>query len=181
VKILDLGCGNKKGCGCPYTGKVVGVDIDTNSQADVLWDLEKFPYPFKNNEFDAIYAHHSLEHLEDTNKVMDELWRITKPNGRVKIMVPFGTSTSALQNPTHKRFFSVITIQSYTNGEKPKFRLLSAKLNYVVPINWKRRILKIATTPVDWFINANHYFYEKLLRYYCGDADEIEWELEVIK
>ena len=181
MKILDLGCGNKKGCGCHYEGKVIGVDTDPNSQADVIWDLEEFPYPFKNNEFDYVYSHHALEHLKNTDKVMNELWRITKPNGRLNILVPFGTATSALQHPDHKKFFSIVTIQSYTLGEKPKFKLLRAKLNYIIPISPKRKILKIATTPVDWLINVNHYIYEKIGRYYLGDADEIEWELEVVK
>ena len=54
MKILDLGCGNKK-----YKSKdnvVVGVDNVKLKNVDIAHDLNKFPYPFKKNEFDLIYT-----------------------------------------------------------------------------------------------------------------------------
>ncbi|NYZ75675.1 class I SAM-dependent methyltransferase [Candidatus Micrarchaeota archaeon] len=181
MKILELGCGNKKGCGCPYKGDIVGVDISPDSKADIIWNLEKFPYPFKNNEFDAVYIHHCLEHLEDTVKVMDQIWKITKPHGKVLILVPYGASAWSLTNPTHKKFFNYATLTDFKG-----FKVLKCKYNYVhrgFPElqSWKGRLLRQLTKPMDWLINANPYIYDKILRHYLGDADEIEWELEVIK
>ena len=49
-QILHLGCGFNK-----ITGSI-GVDINPDSAADVIHDLNNFPYPFKDNRFDRIIA-----------------------------------------------------------------------------------------------------------------------------
>ena len=56
--VLDLGCGNRKKPGA------IGVDINPNAQADIIHDLNKFPYPFEDSTFDEIYADNTIEHLE---------------------------------------------------------------------------------------------------------------------
>ena len=56
----------------------VNVDLDKRNGADVEHDLEKFPYPFKDNSVDKILMDNSLEHLEYTIAVMRELHRICK-------------------------------------------------------------------------------------------------------
>ena len=48
-KILYLGCGNKKREGA------VGVDFNDRTKADVIHDLNIFPYPFEEASFDVIY------------------------------------------------------------------------------------------------------------------------------
>ncbi len=76
MKILDLGCGNRK-----YTlgdNVVIGIDNVKLKEVDIVHDLNKFPYPFKNNEFDLIYTSHTLEHLDNLDKVFTELIRIMK-------------------------------------------------------------------------------------------------------
>lgn len=185
MKILELGCGNMKGKGCPYTGEIIGMDIDPNSQADVLWNLDVVPYPFKDSEFDAVYSHHCLEHLEDTIKVMQELCRITKPHGRIDILVPYGASSFALNNVTHKMFFSVEAIFGISNFN-PKIKVRKAEYHYIFKAfpelqSWKGKLLRRMFKPFDWLINSHPYLYGKIGRYYLGDVDEIEWELEVIK
>ena len=49
IKILDLGCGKKKRPGS------VGVDINPNSDADIIHDLNVFPYPFENSSFEYCF------------------------------------------------------------------------------------------------------------------------------
>ncbi|QLJ53451.1 MAG: hypothetical protein Sv326_1276 [Candidatus Fermentimicrarchaeum limneticum] len=186
MKILELGCGNYKGKGCPYKGEVIGVDIDSNSQADVVWDLEKFPYPFQDNEFDAVYSHHCLEHLEDTVAVMNEIWRITKSGGKVFIVVPYGVSEWSHSNPTHRKFFAYNSITHFTPPNSNKFRLVSTHINYIFAgfpelMSWRGRLFRKLMKPLDWLINISPSYYGKIGRFYIGDADEIEWELSVVK
>jgi SAM-dependent methyltransferase len=184
MKILELGCGNRKGYQCPYNGKIIGVDIDKNSQADVIWDLEKYPYPFKDNEFDAIYSRHALEHLEDTVRTMKELHRITKPHGRIYIIVPHFASNLAHDNVTHKKFFGVNSFNFWEYTSKDlQFKILGRKLNYVFKgttekQSWKGKLLRKLVIPIDWLINRHPTFFEKVG---ILPPDEIEWELEVIK
>jgi predicted SAM-dependent methyltransferase len=100
MKILDLGCGKKKQKGA------IGIDISKETDADVIHDLDVFPYPFANGEFDYVYADNVIEHLYDITKVLEELYRITKDGATIKIIVPFFRSHWAFIDPTHRHFFT---------------------------------------------------------------------------
>ena len=80
--ILDIGCSKNK---IPHT---LGVDIDPASDADVIHDLNTYPYPFEENSVNQIYAKHIIEHLENPRKFIRELHRILKPQGRAFIETP---------------------------------------------------------------------------------------------
>jgi len=100
-KILDVGCGNRKRPGS------IGIDINPNTEADIVHNLNIFPYPFDASTFDEIYMDNVLEHLYDVLKVMEEMQRISKPNGLVKIIVPYFRAKWAYIDPTHRHFFTV--------------------------------------------------------------------------
>ena len=101
MKTLDLGCGKRKLKGA------VGIDISPDSDADIVHDLNKVPYPFSEGEFGYVYADNVLEHLEDVIKVLEELHRITSDGAAIKIIVPFFRSHYAFIDPTHRHFFTV--------------------------------------------------------------------------
>ncbi len=106
-KILDLGCGKKKRTGA------IGVDNSDRHNADVIHDLNKFPYPFVSDEFDEIYLDNVLEHLNDPLQVMDEVHRICKIGGLVKVIVPYFRSPWAFIDPTHKHYFTVNSMEYF--------------------------------------------------------------------
>ncbi|MBI5229338.1 class I SAM-dependent methyltransferase [Candidatus Micrarchaeota archaeon] len=182
MKILDLGCGNAK-----YKGKpgdtVIGIDFYNTKKADVSWDLNKFPYPFKKNEFDMVVTSHVLEHLDDLVKVMEELHRITKPGGRIKIRVPHCSTAGAWTNPTHKRGFGLGTFNYFRVGSTEKyspaeFKILKSRLM------WKgesRYFPKFLRNFIDWLVNLAPYQFERYFVYYFGGFDEVTYELEVVK
>ena len=99
MKKLNLGCGFFKKEG------FVNLDFSKDVNPDVVHDLNKFPYPFKDNEFDLIEADHVLEHLNEPFSVMKELRRITKQNGTIIIRVPH--ATRGFTNPDHIKSFDV--------------------------------------------------------------------------
>ena len=70
LKVLDLGCGNTKRPGA------IGVDFNDRSAADVIHNLNRFPYPFNDSSFDEIYLDNTLEHLDDVTRVMEEVYRL---------------------------------------------------------------------------------------------------------
>lgn len=100
-EILDLGCGNRKRLGA------IGIDANPDTDADVVHDLNFFPYPFAVSYFDEIYADNVIEHLDDVMKVMEELHRISKPGALLKVIVPYFRARWAFIDPTHKHFFTV--------------------------------------------------------------------------
>jgi SAM-dependent methyltransferase len=101
MKVLDLGCGNKKRPGA------IGIDINPASDADVIHDLNRVPYPFEDSLFDEIIADNVIEHLDDVILIMEELSRISKPNATIKVIVPYFRSKWAFIDPTHRHFFTV--------------------------------------------------------------------------
>lgn len=104
IRILDLGCGNKKRVGA------IGLDINPKTCPDIVHDLNEFPYPFVDSTFEEIYVDNVLEHLNDVIKVMEELHRIARPGAQIKIDVPYFRAHWAFIDPTHKHFF---TTQSF--------------------------------------------------------------------
>jgi SAM-dependent methyltransferase len=100
-KILDLGCGTRKRAGA------VGIDNNPKTAADVIHDLNSFPYPFEASGFDEIYADNVLEHLDDPIKVMEEIYRIGKLGALIRIDVPYFRARWAYIDPTHSHFFTV--------------------------------------------------------------------------
>ena len=106
-KILNLGCGNKK------SSSTIGVDFNARTKPDIVHNLDLFPYPFEESSIDKIYIDNTLEHLDSPLNVMNELYRIIKPNGVVKVIVPYFRSVSAFTDPTHLHFFTVESFSYY--------------------------------------------------------------------
>jgi len=110
MNILDLGCGNRKLPGS------IGIDINSNTDADIVHNLNEFPYPFEDSAFDEIYADNVIEHLDDVLNVMEELQRISKPNALIKIIVPYFRAKWAFIDPTHKHFFTVDSLSYFDSS-----------------------------------------------------------------
>ena len=118
MRELLIGCGNnldKKVWLSNESGQfqnVIGLDIDPSSKAHVIWDLEKLPYPFQDEEFDEIHAYEVLEHTGQQGDYkfffsqFNEFYRILKPKGKMYITVPWWESIWAWGDPGHKRVLS---------------------------------------------------------------------------
>lgn len=73
---------------------------------DVAHDLNVFPWPWEDDSWDWIEFSDCLEHLRaDMVQVMDELWRITAPDGHVFIHTAEEGSWQLATDPTHVRGF----------------------------------------------------------------------------
>ena len=96
MRILDVGCGIKKAAGS------IGIDRNPASAADVLCDLDRFPYPFADNSFDRLLAIHVIEHVWDVIHTMEEFHRLVRPGGRVRLVTPHYTDFSSFCDPTHR-------------------------------------------------------------------------------
>jgi SAM-dependent methyltransferase len=92
-----------------------GLDIAPLPGVDVVCDLERIPWPFKDSSGDEVVLFNILEHLPNTIKTMEEIWRICKPGALVRILVPYYNSPGAFQDPTHVRFFSERTFDYFTD------------------------------------------------------------------
>ncbi|HEY3742788.1 MAG TPA: class I SAM-dependent methyltransferase [Bryobacteraceae bacterium] len=71
-----------------YTGVDLGIgDNDWNyAKLDAIADL--LALPFRDDTFDAAINIVTLEHVKEPARVITELWRVLKPQGRLLIVVP---------------------------------------------------------------------------------------------
>lgn len=96
---LDVGCGANKNPG------FIGIDILPLPGVDIVWDLETFPWPLDDESCLMATASHVLEHINPHKgvfiAVMDEIWRVLKPQGQFAFVVPHGESPGYIQDPTH--------------------------------------------------------------------------------
>ena len=105
--ILDIGCGINK------MPEAMGMDIDPNSNADIIHDLNAYPYPVDSNAYDQIYAKHIIEHLDDPEAFVKELYRMLKPGGTVFVETPHFSSRVAYSEPQHKMYASYFLFNSF--------------------------------------------------------------------
>lgn len=110
TEILDLGCGAT----CPSilfkNGTKYGVDplVDFFLQKDKekLYNKIKLfkgrgeEIPFADNFFDAILCRNALDHMDDVNKVMEEIKRVTKEQGIIILSIYTYTSFIAFLKNT---------------------------------------------------------------------------------
>lgn len=106
------------GCGKDIRPGYVNVDDRGLRGVDVLVDLSRFPWPFRDDAFDEVRAIHVLEHLPDTIRVMEEIFRITSRGATVTIEVPHYKHSNAYKDPTHVRFFTEETFDYFGKDER---------------------------------------------------------------
>ena len=98
---LNLGCGSWKVEG------FLNVDSEPACEPDLVWDLEKVPWPFEDSCSQEILMSHVLEHLgrepESYLAIVRELYRVARPGANVFIVVPHPRHDSFLTDPTHVR------------------------------------------------------------------------------
>jgi|SRR3989344_1276324 len=173
--ILHLGCGLKKHPGS------IGIDINPRSKADIIHDLNKFPYPFKKNVFDLVFAEHIIEHLDEIPKVMKELHRICKNGAKIVINSSHFSSVDSFTDPTHQHFFTSRTFDYFIPGTdlyKYKYSKIEYKKTKVSlgPTKTVNPLLKLIVS----LINKKIIFYEKRLAF-IFPVGNIHYELQVIK
>lgn len=130
--VLDVGCGSNK-----YPG-AIGIDISDETSADVVHDLDTFPWPLEDDSFDQILLQDVVEHLHDLYAVFGELHRVSRPGARLQLRTPHFSSVLAYSDPTHVHFFSVAAIRALANPgfqhyTAARFQAVSVSLDLWLP------------------------------------------------
>jgi len=143
--ILDIGMGD---CGCMsfFLAKrgfdVIGIDRSPNAVHNSRKDAEKEKFsgkfeakladaenlPFKDNEFDAVSAYHSLHHMDKVDKVIDEMFRVCKENGFVLIADFNEAGRKEYEHELDNGEF-LETLESFLNKHAKEIRKVETKYN----------------------------------------------------
>lgn len=169
-RILDLGCGRAK-----YPG-ALGVDRSPDTDADLVFDLEEYPYPLEDGSFEQILCQDVLEHVSRPLEMLSELHRVAADGGRIHVRTPHFSSVLAYSDFTHRHAFSVLAFASlehplYSYYTSARFRVVRIELDFWKPL----RLLGVGAL-------ANRFPgpYERLLAFRFPAAN-IRVELEVLK
>ncbi len=175
MRILDVGCGINKRDGA------IGIDRNPASRADVLCELDRFPYPFRDSSFDALQAIHVIEHVSDVIRTMEEFHRLVRRGGEVYIVTPHYTDFSSFCDPTHRWHLNSFSLRYFGEDHggfgyytSARFEEISVRVRLLALWRWLGFELLVNAFP------RYRRFWEHYLCYIVrGKA--IEWRLRVSK
>ncbi len=104
---IDLACGPQN-----KPGYVHHENVGTKKllpHVDVEHDLNVFPWPWKDGEFEEVRAEDIVEHLPSLMPFMDECWRILSKGGKLFVRTPSWDAEFSHIDPTHIRLYALDT------------------------------------------------------------------------
>ena len=172
MRVLDVGCGINKLPGA------IGIDRNPRSRADVLCDLDRLPYPFRDGGFGRIRAIHVIEHVADVIAAMEEFHRLLSPGGRLLIVTPHFSDFSSFCDPTHRRHLSSFSFRYFGEDHggfgyysRARFREISVRVRLLAL--WR-------CCGLEFLVNRSRRFRRFWEHYLCfvvrGKVIEIELE-----
>jgi SAM-dependent methyltransferase len=175
MRVLDVGCGINKKPGA------IGIDRNAASRADVLAELDSFPYPFRDSSFDALQAVHVIEHVSDVIRTMEEFHRLVRAGGEVFIVTPHYTDFSSFCDPTHRWHLNSFSLRYFGPD--------NAGYGYYSTARFQENSVRVKLLAFwrylgfEWLVNTfprYRRFWEHYLCYVVR-GKVIEWRLLVIK
>ncbi len=188
MDILDIGCGNAK------TPGAVGIDFNVRTEADIVHDLNQYPWPLADNTFDRIVASHIVEHVVDLIRFMEEVHRVARPGAQVEIVTPHFTSRYSYTDPTHVRHLSLFSFDYFLAdhpARRPGFFSRAFETQspvadfYTMARFQKERAFLRFSRPfrligLQWLANRFSYFYEMYWAF-IFPARDLYFTLKVVK
>ena len=151
------------------------------TRADVLVELDRFPYPFKDNSFGGLQAVHVIEHLSDIIRAVEEFHRIVRPGGEVFLVTPHYTDFSSFCDPTHRWHLNSFSLRyfgpdnaGYGYYSTARFDETSVRVKLLNLWKW---------LGFEFLVNHSRQFRRFWEMYLCFivRGKVIEWRLKVIK
>jgi SAM-dependent methyltransferase len=175
VRVLDVGCGVNKLAGA------IGIDNNPRTRADVLCDLDHFPYPFRDSSFDRLRAIHVIEHVANVIRTMEEFHRLVRAGGTIEIATPHYTDFASFCDPTHRWHLNSFSFRYFGSdnagfGYYSTARLREKKVHVRLLALWRY-------LGFEWAVNAMPRFRRFWEYYLCYviRGKVLEFEFEVIK
>lgn len=169
LKKLNLGCG-------PDIRK----DFDNQDYqkfhgANLVFDLEKFPYPIKSKTYDYTLCNHVVEHIQNIFGLFDELHRISKTGAIIDIEVPHYSTNFAFTQIDHKHYFGLDSLHILEAGDEQRktnsFKVVKQRILFRGSRSSK--FMQFVSWPIDKLVNSFHFtqlivdrFISKIIPFY---------------
>jgi len=168
------------------------VDHRMGVGAEIVHDLDQFPYPFKDSEFDLIEADHVLEHLRKPFHAMKEVHRLLKPGGVFHMRVPH--FSRGFTHPEHEHGFDV-SLPLYFNPsfeggyEGVEYELKNMRLEWMAQRYLKKITLSpfqysigvIIAAPLNFLANLSPHACSRIWCFWVGGFEEVEYKFICVK
>ena len=124
--LLNLGSGFRKIDGW------INIDNRKECDPDLLCDVEA-GLPFEDNSVDEVRCWDFLEHIhmDKTVFVMEEIYRVLKPEGRLEFFVPSTDGRGAFQDPYHRSFWNRNSFLYYWDDAHRNLYGIKAKFDFI--------------------------------------------------
>jgi len=180
--MLDFGCGSK-----PYKNlfkncqNYLSIDVlsdKENVKPDIFYNGTKLP--FADNIFDSILCTEVFEHVEKLDDIINELYRVLKPGGRMIVTTPFmcmehempydfrRLSFNGLSNLMKKNNFKILASQKLLNNFHVFFQILNFYIFHLF-LKKKKRLKYL----VYFFLIGPINFLSILFNFFLPKVDEM--------
>tara|TARA_B100001093_G_C26857473_1_gene1028139 strand:+ start:5238 stop:5978 length:741 start_codon:yes stop_codon:yes gene_type:complete len=166
VKKLHIGCSHASKEGWLPT------DISPQSNSVIYLDAtDKFP--FEDNIFDYIYCEHMIEHINyfQASYMLEECFRISKPNGKIRIATPDLDKYLSLIYDNKKKenlemidFYMNDLFSRYPNDENAAMHILNLEMH-----SWGHKYLYNLSTLKNQLVNSG---FSKISQHDGGKSDD---------
>jgi len=151
-KILSLGCGRRKA-----ESDVVRVDISAEMNPDRVWDLDQVPWPFADSEFDTVECFDVIEHVESVVRCLEEVHRVLRPGGRLRLTTPHFSCANSYIDPTHRHHLAHASFDYFCEGHplnyygKARFAIALRRIEFTGG-RWNRLVMRrISNRWPSWY------------------------------
>jgi len=107
---LDIGCGLVRA-----EPGAIGMDLTAESGAEIVWDVNRCPWPLPDNAFARVHMSHIIEHVDDIPRVMKEVHRVCRDGASVLVATPHFSSHNSYVDPTHRHHLAAATFEYFTD------------------------------------------------------------------
>jgi len=182
---LNLGVGRRTRDG------YYGLDWIEMPTVDVVADLNEPLSELPDNSVEAIYTHHTFEHVVNFLPLLKEIHRVVVPDGRVEVVVPHFSNPYGYSDPTHVRFFGLYSFYYFSDEADQPRRKVPA---FYLPERFAVELIDITLMPTlllfkpmrrlaTKVVNSSMWLLDWYERSWCRHfpADSIRYVLRVKK
>jgi len=157
VKLLNIGCGST------FHSDWVNIDMVSSSPEVRTHDIRK-NLPYSDTEFDACYSSHVLEHLsqQEAKNLLSEVYRILKPEGIIRIVVP--DLESIVKD-------YLITLEQAESGQK------EADYDWMMLEFFDQTVRRFSGGEMGYVLKNNNIPNKDFVRYRIGSEAENYWDV----